>query len=252
MSKKYLLVAVLLGVASAGFSPGKLEAQQKEAPARAVSESGQVGIGARLSTLGAGAEMAVSLTHKLNIRGGFNFLRYERGFDHDGISYKGQLNLQSGEVHLDWYPFGHGFHLTPGMLVYNGNGATANASVPGGTTFSLGGTEFLSDPSNPVTGKGKLEFRKVAPSALFGFGSLVPHSRHIAFNLEMGAVFEGTPRTTLSLTGNACLPDGTNCADASSDPNIQTHIQSEQTKLNKNLSLLQYYPVIAISFGYRF
>jgi hypothetical protein len=74
---------------------------------------------------------------------------YNRGFNHHGITYKGQLDLHPGEVHLDFYPFGHGLHLNPGLLVYNGNGATANANVPGNSTFSLGGATYLSDPTNP-------------------------------------------------------------------------------------------------------
>jgi hypothetical protein len=223
-----------------------------QTPKTGASDSGQVGIGARLSTLGPGAEVAVSLTHSLNIRGGFNYFRYDRSFKQDGIAYNGQFKLQSAEAHLDWYPVGHGFHLTPGVLVYNGFGATANSSVPGGTTFTLGGTEFLSDPANPITGTGKLQFWKAAPTALFGFGSLVPHTRHWAFNFDMGAVFQGPPRTVLSLAGNACLPDGSNCVNAATDTTVLAAIQAEQAKLNKDLSLLRYYPVIAATVGYRF
>lgn len=99
-------------------------------PHSSEGDTGHVGVGVRLSTLGAGAEAAVSLTNRLNLRGGFNLFQYSRGFSHDGITYKGQLNLQSGEAHLDWYPLGYAFHLSPGLLLYNGNGATATANVP--------------------------------------------------------------------------------------------------------------------------
>ena len=77
-------------------------------------DTGHVGLGVRLSTLGAGAEAAVSLTNRLNLRRGFNLFQYSRRFSHDGISYKGKLNLRSGEAHLDWYPLGYAFHLSPG------------------------------------------------------------------------------------------------------------------------------------------
>jgi hypothetical protein len=215
-------------------------------------EAGQVGVGIRLSTLGAGAEVAVSVNRKLNVRGGFNIFQYSRGFNHDGIAYKGQLNLRSGEAHLDWYPLGHGFHLSPGLLVYNGNGATATANVPGGSTFSLGGTTYLSDPANPIAGTGKLDFVKVAPTALVGFGNLVPQHRHFTYNFELGAVFQGSPRTKLNLTGNACDPTGANCVSASTDPTVLANVLAEQTKLDNKLSPFKYYPVISIGFGYRF
>jgi hypothetical protein len=224
-----------------------------QAPRRAgKAEAGLIGVGVRLSTLGAGGEVAVSLTEKMNVRGGFNFFQYNRGFNHDGITYKGQLNLRSGEAHLDWYPLGHTFHLSPGLLLYNGNGAKATANVPGGSTFTLGGTTYSSDPTNPIAGTGKLDFVKAAPTAMFGFGNLVPRSRHFTFNFEMGVVFQGSARTKLNLTGNACTPTGTNCVNAATDPTVQANVLAEQTKLNNKLSPFKYYPVISTGFGYRF
>jgi len=232
-----------------------MDSAEAQAPRHARSgsrETGLVGAGVRLSTLGAGAEVAVSLTRRLNVRGGVNIFQYNRGFTHDGIGYKGQLNLRSGEAHLDWYPFGFGLHLSPGLLVYNGNGATATASVPGGSTFSLGGTTYLSDPTNPIAGTGKLDFVKVAPTALFGFGNLVPRSRHFAVNFEMGVVFQGSARTKLNLTGNACDPSGANCVNAATDPAVQSNVLAEQTKLDNKLEPFKYYPVVSFGFGYRF
>lgn len=222
------------------------------APQQGRSEVSRVGVGIRLSTLGAGAEVGVALAEKLNVRGGFNIFQYSRGFDHDGITYKGQLNLRSGEAHLDWYPLGHTFHLSPGLLVYNGNGATATANVPGGSAFTLGGTTYTSDPTNPIMGTGKLDFVKAAPTAMFGFGNLVPQNRHFTYNFELGAVFQGSARTKLNLTGNACDSTGLNCVNAATNPTVQQNVVAEQTKINNKLSPFKYYPVISFGFGYRF
>lgn len=216
------------------------------------SEVSRIGVGVRLSTLGAGAEVGVALADKLNVRGGFNIFQYSRGFDHDGIAYKGQLNLRSGEAHLDWYPLGHTFHVSPGLLVYNGNGATATANVPGGSTFTLGGITYTSDPTNPIMGTGKLDFVKAAPTAMFGFGNLVPPNRHFTYNFELGAVFQGSARTKLNLTGNACDSTGLNCVNAATDTTVQQNVVAEQTKINNKLSPFKYYPVISFGFGYRF
>lgn len=215
-------------------------------------EAGLVGIGIHASLLGPGAEVGVSLASKLNVRGGVNFFQYNRTFSHDGVSYKGQLQLRSGELHVDFYPFGHGFHLSPGLLVYNGNNLNGNASVPGGSPFTLGSTTYVSDPTNPIAGTGKLDFAKAAPTALFGFGNLVPRTKHFATNFEMGVVFQGSARTKLSLTGNACNPAGANCVNAATDPGVQANIAAEQTKINNKLSPFKYYPVISFGFGYRF
>ena len=196
--------------------------------------------------------MATALLHNLNLRGGFNFFRYDPGFNHDGVTYKGQLNLRSGEAHVDWYPVGHVFHLSPGLLFYNGNGITANANVPGGSTFTLGGTTYTSDPTNPIAGKGNLDFVKAAPVVTFGFGNLLPTSKHFSFNSELGVVFQGSARTTLNLTGNACDPTGLNCVNAATDPTVRANVLAEQSKINNKLSPFKYYPVISTVFGYRF
>ena len=234
-----------------GLSLASNDTADPPRPHSSKEEAGHVGAGLRLSTLGAGAEAAVSLTNRLNIRGGFNIFEYGRGFNHDGVVYKGQLNLRSGEAHLDWYPLGYAFHVSPGLLLYNGNGATATANVPGGSTFTLGGVTYTSDPGNPIAGTGKLDFRKVAPTAMVGFGNLVPPTSHFTFDVEIGAVFQGSARTKLNFTGNAC-PNGFSCVNAATDPTVQANIRAEQTKINNKLSPFQYYPAIAFGFGYRF
>jgi hypothetical protein len=138
------------------------------------------------------------------------------------------------------------------MLIYNGNRLDADASVPGGQTFSLGGNVFRSNAANPITGSGKLEFNKVAPMVVFGFGNVVPRSRHFSVSLDLGVAFHGTPTASLSLAGSACAPNGTNCRNAATDPTIQSSLQSEVAKLNRNAEPYKVFPIISAGFGYRF
>jgi hypothetical protein len=211
------------------------------------------GAGIKLSLLGIGGEAAIPITNKMDIRGGFNALSYSRNFDKDGVAYAGQLSFRSIEAHYDWFPFGGSFHLSPGMLVYNGNKVTANASVAGGQTFDLNDTTYSSDPANPISGKGKIDFKKVAPTFTIGWGSLVPRNgRHWSIPFEIGAAYQNAPRATLSLTGGACDSSGLNCQDVSSDPTFLSNVQAEQDKLNKDMSSFKFYPLISIGFGYRF
>ena len=216
------------------------------------SPRGQVGVGVRLSLLGAGAEAAVSFARHFDVRGGFNYFSYGRDFTHDGVTYHGQLDLRSGEAHLDWSPLGQWFHLSPGLLIYNGNKLSGKANVPGNTTFTLGGTTYLSDPADPIGGNGKVEFRKVSPTAMIGFGSLVPRHKHFSVTSDLGVVFQGQARTTLGFTGSACAPDGSNCVNAATDPTVQANVLAEQVKINNKLSSFKYYPVLSFGFGYRF
>jgi len=210
-------------------------------------------MGVRMSLLGAGVEVATPLSRRTNVRVGFNMFSYSRGFDKDGVSYAGQLSFRSMESHLDWFPFGGSFHLSPGLMAYNGNKITANASVPGGQSFSLGSTDYYSDPANPLSGTGKIGFNSVAPTFMFGFGNLLPRNgRHFSVPFELGFAYMGSPKATLNLAGGACDSTGLNCRAVASDPTIQSNIQSEQAKINNSMSPFKFYPIISLGFGYRF
>src|SRR5947199_1917006 len=88
----------------------------------------RIGVGAKLSTLGIGIEAATAVTKRSNVRGGVNFFNYSKASDKDGINYDVSLTLRSVQVTYDQYLFG-GFHVSPGLLIYNGNRASAIASV---------------------------------------------------------------------------------------------------------------------------
>src|SRR5579864_4150182 len=118
----------------------------------------RLGVAVKASSLGAGVEAATPLTPRSNLRAGFNMFSYDRGFNKDGVAYAGQLRFRSVEAHYDWFPFSGSFHLSPGILLYNGNQLSANASVPGGKTFTLNNTTYTSDPSDPINGAGKVDF----------------------------------------------------------------------------------------------
>src|SRR5436190_6587503 len=80
----------------------------------------RLGVGAKVSTLGIGVEAATAVTPRSNVRGSFNFYDYNDVRRRDGISYAGSLRLRSVQVNYDQYLAG-GFHVSPGLLLYNGN-----------------------------------------------------------------------------------------------------------------------------------
>jgi hypothetical protein len=214
--------------------------------------SSKIGIGVKISTLGVGIEAAVPVTSKLNLRGGFNFFRYNREITNGGIHYDGHLHFQSAEAHIDWFPFG-GFHISPGLLFYNGNALTANASVPGGQTFTVGGTAYQSDPSDPVTGTGTLDFVKVSPSIMVGIGNLIPRNgRHYSFLTEIGGAYQGSARVALNLAGNVCDTSGLFCRSVASDSTVQANIQSQQQKLRNDVNPYRFFPVVSLGVGFNF
>jgi len=222
------------------------------APAKGSSEGRiPIGVGVKVSTLGIGGEVAVAVSHRSNVRFGFNSFSYRHTFDKDGVTYKGTLDLRSAQATYDLFFFKE-FHVSPGVLVYNGNNVTANASVPGGQSFTLNNTNYVSDVADPVSGTGKLTVYKAAPMLLVGFGNLVPRSRHFSTSFEIGAAYQGPPRVTLNLGGSACDSTGLFCRSISSDPTIQANVASEQAKLNKSASPYKFYPVLSFGVGFKF
>ncbi|HZP63442.1 MAG TPA: hypothetical protein VFB28_08520 [Terriglobales bacterium] len=218
-----------------------------------MSIGSKIGVAVKMSLLGVGIEAATPITFHTNVRAGFNAFSYNRGFSNDGVNYAADLSFRSFETHFDWFPFGGGFHLSPGVMVYNGNQIKASAAVPGTQTFSLNSTNYMSDPANPITGSGKIAFNKVGPMFTLGWGNLVPRSnKHIVVPFEMGILFQGSPQATLALAGNACDSTGANCHNIATDSTFQSNVIGQQKKLNSDMSFFQVYPIISLGFGYKF
>ena len=256
-------VAVLsLLFASAGFACGQIpDSGQPDNPPEAPSSSSRarfnseptVGIGVKASLLGGGVEVAARVTHRTNVRAGFNYFSYSRGFTKDSIAYNGQLEFKTVEAHFDVFPFDGGFHVSPGLLAYIGTPITAAAAVAGGQSFTLGGTTYYSDTGTPVAGNGKINFNRVSPMATMGWGNLVPRShRHFSVPVEVGVVFQGSPKANLDLVGNVCDSPGVNCRSIASDPTVQSNLLAEQTRVTHSMSFFKFYPVISVGFGYSF
>lgn len=216
--------------------------------------NGEVGIGVKVSLLGAGIEGAIRVADHANVRGGFNMIRYDRGFNKDGIDYKGQLNFKTIEAHLDYFPWAKSFHISPGVLVYAADPVTASASLPGNQSFTLGNTTYYSDPARPTTATGKITFYRAAPMITVGWGNLVSRKegKHFTVPFEIGVAFQGSPKANLAFAGNVCDQPGVNCRSAVADPSVQNNIVTEQNKINNDVSLFKAYPIISVGIGYKF
>ena len=210
----------------------------------------KLGVGVSLSPLGIDIEAARPLSPTMNVRAGFNTFGHSDSVQINGINYDAQLNLHSVEALIDWYPRPR-FHLSPGLLVYNGNQLAAQASVPGGQIFSLSGVSYLSMPSDPITGMAKLDFFKLSPMILAGFGNLAPRDgKHFSFRFEFGGVYQGTPHVQLNFAGGDCNPDGTNCNTASMNPAIQSALQSIRQTIRRDASHYGLFPIVKIGIAF--
>jgi hypothetical protein len=210
----------------------------------------KIGVGLSVSPLGISIEAAEPLAPNMNIRAGYNTFGHSDAIQINGINYFAKLNFHSVETLIDWYPRPR-FHLSPGVLLYNGNQLTAQASVPSGQIFSISGASYMSMPFDPVTGAAKLDFFKVSPMILAGFGNIAPRDgKHFSFRFEFGGVYQGTPRVLLNLAGGVCNANGTGCGNVSQNSSIQSGLQTARQTISHDASRYGLFPIITIGFGF--
>jgi hypothetical protein len=217
---------------------------------RPIGPFSTVAVGLQTTSLGAGVEVATPLARTLNLRGGATFFNLGYDFGVDGTNYSFDLQLRSGQMTVDWFPFHGGFRVSSGFLIFKSQLSGA-ANVPAGNTFQLGSATFTSSATDPVHGNASLNFsRSLMPLVTFGFGNMIPRSgRHLSFPFEVGAAYMGHNAVQLNLQGTACIQYG--CMSVS-NPTIQQDIAGEQSNLNESIRRLQAYPIISMGAAYRF
>ncbi len=213
----------------------------------------QLAVGVKISTLGAGLELATPLARKFNLRVGGNFFQYTDHLTTDGIHYAAALDFSSAQASVDWFPWGRSFHLSPGALVYSGNRITANGSVPGGTSFTVNDNNYLSDPADPVGGGARIDFAHAAPMLTLGWGNILPRSkRNFSIPFELGAAYVGDPKVGLNFSGSVCDAQQLGCESVQSDPEFQSDVAAERTKIQKDANYARFYPILSLGLAYRF
>src|SRR5437870_4092771 len=143
------------------FRPFLLGVSLVAIPATALAQDASrprtVDVGVAISTLGVEIEAATKATDRSDVRVVFNVFSYNLDFDQERYSYGASLKLRSVEAYYDWFPFGGGFHVSPGVMIYNGNRANLNISAPTDLqNFKIGDTTYFSNPNNdPVAATGE-------------------------------------------------------------------------------------------------
>jgi hypothetical protein len=227
------------------------------APFSRLAFSGGVG------TMGVNLQVAMNANRYMNLRGIGNFFSYSlNNVSADGLLASGTLNLATAGAALDFYPFPyHGLRISPGVLFYNQNQATASVIAPGGTSFTLDSYPYYSSQANPVTGTGGmgLNTHKQAFTITTGWGNMIPRrGGHLSFPVEIGAAFVGAPTVKMALTGGQVCQDpaGTiGCINVVGNQEIQSNLAAQQAKYQSDINPFKIYPIfssgVAFSFNLR-
>lgn len=215
----------------------------------------RLGVDANVGTLGVGVEIATPLATRFNLRASGNFFRYNTNINRGGLIYATALDMRSAQASLDWFPWRNAFHLSPGVMFYNGIQMTANIQAPANTSFTINGATFYSDPSDPLTGYGKVTFPTVGPQLTIGLGNMIPRSnhKHFSFPIDAGVVYFGSGTILLNFSGSECLaPGGVFCQKASSSPNFQADVAAAKSQVRTYVNYFGLYPILRMGVSYKF
>ena len=213
-------------------------------------------LGAGVSPLGINLMGATNLSHNLDLRLNGNVFSYSiSNFSTNGFNINANLDLASAGAAIDYYPFGHGLRFSPGVLFYNGNQAGGTATAIGGTSFTLNGTNYFSSTQDPVKGTASVNLHSQNPAFTItaGYGSIVSRkSNRFTFPVEVGVALIGAPKAKMNLTGFACDATLQNCLDVATNAQIQSNLQAQLGKYNKDLDPLKTYPILSLGVAYSF
>ncbi len=196
----------------------------------------QVGIAARASTLGIGAEVSYRASRNVGFRAGGNWLSFSRDGTIDEIDYEITPRFENGTATLDLFPFGGAFRVSGGVML-NGNEGHLDAVL--NQPVRIGGVTYT--PQQVGSLIGRVTFRETAPYAGLGFEG----SGRVAFLFDLGVAFTGTPRA--SLIGNSNL---TGVEKQVFDANVELEEMRVQAEIDER-EYLKYHPILSIGLRFR-
>lgn len=214
MKKHILLAAVMAAISAPAFAGPDIEAH--------------------VSTLGLGLGMGFQVSNSVVARVGFNQFNKNFSTSSGSLNYDGKLKLSSLDALLDWHLFGGATHLTAGIMS-NKNKFNLTATPTNGS-YTINGTPYSA--AQVGTLNGDVTFNSAAPYLGFGWNSQ-PKNKGLSFKSDIGVMFQGSPKATLSYTGTQ-------------NSTISSQVAVEQANLNDKLKNYKYYPVLSVALGYAF
>jgi hypothetical protein len=200
-------------------------------------QTGDMALGIKIGTLGIGAEMTFGLLPQLNARVGINGFSYGYDAAVEEIDYDFDLNLFSGSLLADWHFLGGAFRVTGG-LVLNRNELDLQASTSR-DRYIIDDVAYSVDDIGKL--RGTIDFNTISPYLGIGWGNAVGGNSRICFFMDLGVLFQGSPKADLSVTG----PVG-------SDADFQRHLRNEEKEIEDETDKYTLYPVISIGVAYKF
>jgi len=197
-------------------------------------------LGGKAGTLGLGAELTTQLSRSMNGRLGINAFNYSSSGTHNTINYNSKLQLQTVDALADWFLFDNNFRVSAGVF-YNNNQATLTGQPTGGS-YVINGTTYSAAQVGSL--QGKMTFNNFAPYFGIGWGDPVSSGAGWSVSSDLGILFQGAPKATLTAACGAGMT-------APQCTALQNNATAEQSQLENSLRNYRYYPIASISVNYQ-
>ncbi|HZW23261.1 hypothetical protein [Noviherbaspirillum sp.] len=201
-----------------------------------------IGITGSVGTTGIGAHATFPITPHINARLGLGYLGYNYKGNTQDLQYDLELKGNTYDALLDWYPEkGSAFRITGGVS-YNGNRITVRAKPDAAGSYSIQGNAYDAASVGSVTGK--VDFNKFAPYLGIGWGRSKKDEKGWSFSTDLGVMFQGSPKTSLSASG--CSAGAAVCNQFAND------VARENEELAREVRKFKVYPVLRVGLSYKF
>ena len=199
----------------------------------AASGAQAAGVGVRAGTTGIGGDIGFGLVPTLSARVGYSYLSFSTTVDSSDVKYDAKPVLSNGNLFLDWSPLGP-FRITGGVIL-NTNKVDVTA-VPSGGTYTLGGVTYPASAIASLSGTVK-SGNSAAPYLGIGYGNVA--GAGVNFYFDLGVMFQGSPKATLTATCGASVP-------AALCSQLQASAAVEAVDLQDSMKNFKYFPVASI------
>ena len=209
------------------------------------SYAANLGLGAKIGTLGYGLEVTTGLNNKLNARLGINFFNYQANQTEESIDYKANLKLNSIAALLDWHPTGGGFRFTGGMFINNNK---LELAASGQNDYEIGNDTYTGN----LQVNGTVGFLQTAPYFGLGWGKAPSKTGHWGLGIDLGVLYQGAPHVNLNASGTATRQSDGLVIDVTNDPTFRADLLNEEDKLQHDLKDFKFYPVLSLGIIHKF
>jgi len=209
------------------------------------------GIGAKVGTLGVGAEIDLGLNEMLRLRSGANYLNFSFDSTISNIDYEMEPDFKNVSLLLDWYPMGGAFRITGGLYI-NKNEVDLTGTPRTDTLladYDIPSEYWNLEPyADTIQVKGSVDFNTFSPYLGIGWNSNVDKQPGWGVSFELGVLFQGSPSVS-DLTASSSVPLLNSYAD---DPLVLQFLDEEKVAIEEDLEEFQYYPVASFMLHYNF